>query len=281
MDKDELVKRGRLLVGMKCIEKEFAKKMVYQGIVRFGSARKWSNMENSKSNNKGQGDKNEGVFAIIDQDDKSTINKYTKRLKRALICEKRDNNLLALKSENVMDLPSYCFFSISDYDYNGDFKRNGMLSNMKVEVKKEYYNDFIKGRGITFAECDKLPDKDKPVLIIIKNLEKFLMNLKNSLKNLGIVESSIIADTVKYRDMNIDRFECIKNHPMEMFEKDNYFNYQKEYRLLINSKEYRRNKDIFEINIGSMKDYAYIYENYEELKNGTIVDLDVNLEILE
>jgi len=96
-------------------------------------------------------------------------------------------------------------------------------------LKQEYFKDFYQEEE---SSCVELKEKDKPVLLIIKNVSLFFDRLITKLISLGFKKEEIIIMPVKY--VNIHTNFISPREPYELFLKDvSYFN-QSEIRIVLN-----------------------------------------------
>ena len=94
---------------------------------------------------------------------------------------------------------------------------------------------------------------------------------------MGITNTEIITKHVKYMNFN-KKFLIPNESPEELFYKDNYYSYQGETRIVINSDKFRFENcsDSIDINIGDMRSYAQLNTDY--YYDGLTFDCNVILE---
>jgi len=273
MNEDEVAFDGSSFLALKCIKRKYAELMVNQGSIRFSLPQKWVNMD-LNDGNRGQGDRFEGIFEVINNSNeskhKSLLRKYGNNL--SYLAEGVFNYYRLL---TTMQNPTYCFYTLKDTHLKGAKPIEG-FQDFNIEIPKKLFLDFATDSGIRCIEdWRKTKEEEQPVLVVVRNTERFYMSLAQACKDLGIMRSSYLAHNIDYISIQGSEFVCPKNHPQELFYKDISFDYQCETRIVINSRKYRGMER--DINIGPMQEYADIVE-YDEILNGVSVKLKAYFE---
>lgn len=247
----------------RCTERQYAESFCQKGNMKFNTPRAWIEME--KKEGKGRGDLLEGVFANLHKNDISRLVQLKNM--RQNICGETIENITYLRSGDILDLPSYCLFGLDNNAFsNIDIDEDG-IKHYTTKITQQYFKDF--SNNATRESSKELPNEEQPVLVIITNPNEFFKRLINYFIKLGFKEEEIIIDSVEYMDKN-QGFCCHKEfYPMEVFLKDKSFEYQKEIRVLINTKNKKMLKQLSNknniVNIGDLSDISHIAKYYYEI----------------
>lgn len=249
--------------------------MVNHGYVRFNLPQKWVEMD-LNDGNRGQGDRFEGIFEVINISNesrhKSLLKKYGNNV--SYITEGVLNYYRLL---TTMQNPTYCFYTLKDRHLKGAKPVEG-FQKFDIEIPKKLFLDFATENGIRSIQDWRETEKDEqPVLVVVRNTERFYMSLAQACKDLGIMRSSYLAHNIDYIKIQDTEFACPKDHPQELLYKDISLEYQCETRIVINSKKDRGK--VLDINIGPMQEYADIVE-YDEILDGISVKFTAHIEPL-
>ncbi len=192
---------------------------------------------------KGMGDINEGKL-VMNNIDFKLIDPKTKNILFQGYAEKAK---LEIKEDHKK--PVFCMSCIDFNSLEIEEETESTLVGKLIiseRQKKEFINEF----GDT---------------VLLISFSDFINRITRVFKENNI---SFIADKVKYSDYSINYMDrlnsSIKQNEEKFFWKDIFFNYQKEFRIVILNKEVD-NK--FEIDIGSIKDFSKIV-SAEEFLNG-------------
>jgi hypothetical protein len=132
-------------------------------------------------------------------------------------------------------------------------------------VTQEYFKDF--SENTTKESAEKLPEENRPALVMITNPEKFLERLTTFFVKMGVREEEILIEPVEYHNKK-EWFIATKGFPYELFLKDSSFSYQSEVRIIINTKDQAILQKLSEtnyiVNIGSLEDIASVVDFYYE-----------------
>lgn len=207
----------------RCTTKEYAEKFIQTGNIRFGKPQEW--IECYKKYGKGRGDLFEGTFA--------SIQKSVQMPKTLLLL--RDNCELLERKDRIYfsssKVKQYRTFGLYGLDLERFENKKGYPHGIypTFTLKQEYFKDFYQEEE---SSCVELKEKDKPVLLIIKNVSLFFDRLITKLISLGFKKEEIIIMPVKY--VNIHTNFISPREPYELFLKDvSYFN-QSEIRIVLN-----------------------------------------------
>ncbi len=245
----------------RCTEKQYAESFCSKGTIKLNTPKFWIELETKEG--KGRGDLLEGVYCSFPTYD---IQSYL------VLRELRDNvkgctqgNLSYLKSDDVNELPCFCMFGLYNHSFHYQyFKETDSCANVAY-VQDSYFRDFYKYKTRESIEC--LPDKNKPVFVIIKSPNIFFERVYNHLETLGVSRQEILIKPVTYLDKNIP-FLTRSKYPMELFLKDVRFQNQSELRIVINTKNSNVIKQLrkqnFILDIGDLSDITEIYKYYLE-----------------
>jgi hypothetical protein len=248
----------------RCTDVKYANKLRNEGSVMFNTPRRWSEIEKEKR--KGQGDIYEGVFAACNLYDIESIiyniNRYDD------VESFSDGDLVYFRRSSVVDMPAYCFFLLKQELFQCTGTAGKQV--IKANIPGKYFQDFA--HGISKERLESLDEKDRPSLVIIKDMDKFIDMIKYKLIKLGVNKSQIITQVITY-DNKKTPFHCTANSPYELFIKDDSFRYQSEGRIVINI----RDKELLDylvrnpINIGSIKEFSTISDTYFE--KGMLIEM--------
>jgi len=203
----------------RCVEREFAELMFYNGILHFSYPNKW--IEEAKKGNVGQGDLLEGVYS-------NEFNEKTHGL-RDDVEEPIIIGQKYLRSQSVVkNWLCLCFFSASDlteHHQEGDA--------LVFDMSKAYAEDF--GKDETWESRFSQKDlKKRMAMVVIHRPDIFINKIKSFFGEKGLVEGrDYYMRSIHYRTEG-ERFTYEKA-PMELLHKDIRFMYQQEFRIMLNS----------------------------------------------
>ncbi|KKX99936.1 hypothetical protein VN21_16940 [Paraclostridium benzoelyticum] len=254
------MKQPNIINLFRCTERQYAESFCEKGNMKFNTPGYWIELE--KEEGKGRGDLLEGVCASVHKEDIPML----AQLKdiRENICGETIDNITYLRSKDILELPSYCFFGLDVKDFS-DVKGDKYGQNKyQTTVIQQYFKDF--SDNTTKEVAKELPMHKQPVLVMINNPNKFFERLINYLIELGLKREEILINPVEYIDKSKGFYSLKELYPGELFLKDSSFEYQREVRVVINTK----NKEILSklssnnniINIGDLSDIANIEEFY-------------------
>ena len=172
------------------------------------------------------------------------------------------NGRFYFQSRDVLELRTFCVFGLNNSLFPKSLEGEDKNFYPTGNISRHYFDDFW---DKTKEETDKLPDEQKPVLLIIKSPSEFFKRLKQSLYKLGFAENEFIIQYVLYMDKN-QQFLINTPIPHELFFKDNKFKYQSEIRVVLIPRNPKPIKSLNDKNgildIGCMKDIAEIQKYY-------------------
>ena len=234
---DELPK-----IMLRCMSREDAENFVKFGIVKFGTPRIWIDYCSKEGNNR-IGDDLEGVFSRH-----SVIEMFSPRKSDFVSCQIKNGyfNYWRLSS---LDLPVVCFYGIG--------KRNIKVSGVKTlyhtqdigYVDVSYFKDFLNNSNFSLEEYNKVPKNEQKVIVFIKEPVKFVNLIKEKLGN------KVLYDNVDYKNKK-QSFDVNLDYPLELFIKDNDYEPQSEFRIVLTDSSIRQ------VELGDLPDFCHIEEMY-------------------
>jgi hypothetical protein len=149
-------------------------------------------------------------------------------------------------------------------------------------VPASYFRDFMD--NLDPKEVEKLDQKDKPAVIVIKDYKEFEQRIINALMTLGLNRGEIIITRVAYIDF--DKYgedgwwDFGQKSPMELTIKHTRFENQSEGRIIINTDDERIRQILSKpIEIGSLEDIATVSNTY--LHEGMSIEATVDVYSLD
>lgn len=252
----------------RCTEKQYAETFCSKGRIKLNIPKFWIELE--KKEGKGRGDLSEGVycsFPSVDIESFLTLKNFRKN-----VSAYRLGNLCHLRSDDTIELPCFCLFGLYSNSFQYRYFKETNKWATVAYVKDRYFKDFYSYESRETIEC--LPDKYKPVFIIIKSPNKFFERIFTYFETLGISRNEVIINPIKYIDKEIP-FLLRADSPVELFFKDLRFSDQSELRIVINTKNMQAlnqlQKQNFIIDIGDLSDITEIYQYYLE---DMLIELD-------
>ena len=254
------MKKPNIINLFRCTERQYAESFCEKGNMKLNTPRYWIELE--KEEGKGRGDLLEGVCANVHKDDIPRL----VQLKdiRENICGETINNITCLRSKDILELPSYCFFGLDVKDFKDISIDEEGIKHYTTTVTQQYFKDFSDNTTKELAK--ELPRYKQPVLVMITNPNEFFKRITDYFLKLGLKREEILINAVKYIDKS-QGFYCPKElYPGELFLKDKSFEYQREVRVVINTKNKKILKELSDknniINIGNLSDITHIEEFY-------------------
>lgn len=229
----------------KIINAQYIQSTILSGNIYFGCAEYYAYQE--VLGNKGQGDKNEGLYARVKKDNLSYINEQ-ERLYGEDLCKIENGDFLDLKLRSVINMPIYCFYSVNANDLGVKyFDEPGETLKVryrtyKFNISKEVFKDFS---AENFGMMNFINHTD------------LYRRIQNSLRSEGC--KHILKSRIKYVNRVGKEWICPEGHPAELFYKDKSFGYQKEGRIVVTDRkisfinEEHSNKKYRVLNIGNVK----------------------------
>jgi hypothetical protein len=266
------VKPNEAYAALRSTSVEYADGLINDGTIVFNCAKSWVEME--RKNGKGQGDLYEGIFAACEPLDYELAISYKQRFYD--VETEFDGKLIYFRRKSVMQMPAYCFFILKQSlfecpEKDGNQKITGHIPGI-------YFQDFAGGK--TIEEIMLLPEKKRPSIVLMNDIDRFIRMIKKKLISMGVNRKDIFVYAISYKDKHTP-FLHYGNSPRELFLKDISFSHQSECRIVINTTD-RSLIDILvgkPINIGPIKEFAQKCDTY--LKEGAIVEMNVLVEAIE
>lgn len=211
---------NKIILLSKCVEREFAETLFYDGVLHFDYPSKW--IEKGEKGNVGQGDALEGVY--------TNENKFWNFFRRWFprLVRDKETGTKYLRSRKIVNWPCYCLYSISDQT-----KPEGREGDYVVyDMSEAYAQDFADGK--TWEDRLKPEFKDRKAMVVIHRPQVFLKKVKDFLeKEKGLVQDcDYYMDCVQYR-VDGEKF-TYREIPEELFHKGVRFEKQQEFRIALN-----------------------------------------------
>lgn len=278
---------GRLLnenehfIAVKILERRYAVDMIKYGRIQFSCAENWS-----KIIIKGQGDKNEGIFGRQINNNEIKVEELMKKYHYNIDLNK-SNKYVTYKRKDVCKLPAYCFYVINNSRWKLTFT-DKQIDNENIcrgitKISKHYINDFYRSNKINNEkDYNKTDLNDRPAIVIIFKPQIFEEKLVETIKSKFLIdERNILKNLINYRKSNNDIF-INEHHPYELFNKDNRFSRQLEYRFVINDSSVmaeipKENNNKFIIDIGNLSNCAVILKD-QYYKNDLLCEANLIIE---
>jgi hypothetical protein len=245
----------------RCTEKKFASTFCSNGTIKLNTPRSWINY--AREDGMGRGDLLEGVYCSYPTKGISSF-AFLKEFRNNIESE-TDRDIIYLRSNDVIDLRSLCFYALynTSFEYRY-FHETGKWAKVSY-VKLDYFRDFYKYKSR--EDIQQLPDGEQPVFVIIKSPNKFFERLYFYFEKIEIPRSDILIKPIECIDKK--QLFIIKDPaPAELFIKDKRFINQSELRIVINSNNKKAleclKKDDFIIEIGDLSDITDVYPYYLE-----------------
>ena len=163
-----------------------------------------------------------------------------------------------------MSFPSCCFFGLDKNDFSDISIDEEGIKHYTNTVTQKYFKDFSNNN--TKESASELPKDEQPTLVIITNPNEFFKRIIDYFIKLGLKREEILINPVKYIDKTQGFYSPKEVYPRELFLKDISFAYQREVRVVINTKNKKVLKELSTknniINIGDLSDITHIEEFY-------------------
>lgn len=242
---------------IRCTKIKFANSLVDRGTVMFNCAKAWADIEKKKG--KGQGDVYEGVFAVCHHSDIDSILSYNRQYDD--VESECNGKLVYFRRKSVMQMPAFCFFMLKQSLFDCSGKEG--IQTISTIIPGTYFQDFAD--GMQLDQIMLLSEEERPSLVIISDMDKFIEMIKKKLISIGVRESEILVKAIQYEDKHTP-FYNPAGSPKELFLKDKSFSYQAEGRVVVNT----RNRLLIDalvqkpIDIGSLKEFSKQSNTYFE-----------------
>lgn len=239
----------------RCTRRKFAQSFK-EGKIYFNQPKNW--IVEEINGNKGRGDILEGTFMAVYKDNYSEST-----IKNEPITFIDANKLRHFRNKSIEDIYSLCFYGLNDNIFNKKSIDCEGKAHYTSFVKSEYFTDF--SDGITKEAYSSINELEQPVVLFIKNPNKLLKKVKETLKKIGIKEEEIIISPIEYINKD-EPYLLTVTYPKELLLKDMYYSEQNELRIIINSDDNifvnYMNEHNNIIDIGNIEDIVEIYDYY-------------------
>lgn len=168
----------------KCVERRFAEKLFYDGVLHFGYPREW--IEKAKTAKLGQADPWEGVYSneiICDNYDK-----------REDVEEPTIDGVKYLRSRKIVEWPCYCLYSVSDQTEPVRIEGDCVVYDMSEAYAQDFAGDEKREtRFDTAFEARK-------AMVVIRRPQVFLKKVTDFFEEKDLVEGrDYYMGCVQYR----------------------------------------------------------------------------------
>lgn len=257
----------------KLTKRKYAEPLINRGSIYFGTPQQWADAHKKPG---GSGDIYEGTLGtyLLSEIDKGReMKEYFESFTDVIEVVIGDRVLL--KSKRNMNLRAFCFYMLQfDRFSNQDNWESG--SKHIVKMSPKLFADFAD--GMTKAEIDKLPEEEKPSMIIIGNGYAFLKRIEDALKAMGVKDEEIFFSEIRYEQISVGSYRHIKNYyvPQELYWKDARYQHQSEGRIVVNTDNPTVLKALEEpLQIGTL-DNTIAVRHDDFFENGITVEIVAN-----
>lgn len=261
---------------LRCTKQKYAKNFMEQGEIKLSTPQSW--VDYAINNTEGRGDKYEGMLAhhgMFDIQNMILLNaKYEKYRDLLRI---NYGNQVYLKKENDMRLPCFCVYTLRHSMFQPPSKPG--RQRISTTIPGSYFRDF--SDDMDEEKVKKLPDSEKPAVIVIKDFDEFVIRLKKVLVSMGVEPEEILINHITYLDYyhhgKNSWLDLCQEPPKQLFAKDIRFEDQNESRVIVNT----ISKDILQglskpIYLGPMFDIADVVYSYHY--HGIEIEMDAIIE---
>ncbi len=254
---------------LRAAKNKYSKKLIDVGSIKFNTPQDWV-----EDKSKGRGDILEGVFASCHILNIEGIIYYSQLYDDAY--GETFGKLVYFRRKRTMNLPCYCFYLLKANSLQVPKEEGKQRVSVKIEGK--YFRDFAD--NISIDDIDNLKAEDKPSVVVIHDIDRFIEKITDKLILLGLKKSEIMTHIIEYNDKNIP-FYCTRKPPNELKIKDNTFSHQQEGRIIINTDntsilEYLQNNPI---EVGSLNDISEKTDAY--LHDGMMLEFTADVYKIE
>ena len=210
---------NKLVLLSKCVERRFAEKLFYEGVLHFSIPSEW--IKKAKEGSIGQGDLLEGVYT-----NENKFRNFFRRWFPRLVPD-NENGVNYLRSRKIVNWPCYCLYSVSDQTEPVGREGDYVVYDMSVA----YANDF--NGNETWENRFDTAFEDRKAMVVINRPMAFLKKVRDFFEEKGLVEGrDYYMGCVQYRKDG-EKF-TYKEVPTELFHKDARFEPQQEFRIALN-----------------------------------------------
>lgn len=182
---------------LRCTKMRYARTFLNCGQIKFSTPSSWVEYEEKYGD--GRGDRLEGTMATFNiwnfENSLPILRKYSHYTDLLKI---QNGNRIYLKRRRDMHLPCFCLY----YLKNSMFicpKEPG-IQKLKTSIPYSYFRDFAD--NMSPEEVQKLPEDERPVLIVIEDYPEFKRRLVHKLIEIGLLDREIIETKVSYFDFD-------------------------------------------------------------------------------
>ena len=147
----------------------------------------------------GRGDRLEGTIATFNiwdfENSLPILRKYSHYTDLLKI---QNGNRIYLKRKRDMQLPCFCLYYLKNSMFICPEKSG--IQKLKTSIPYSYFRDFAD--NMSPEEVQKLPEDERPVLIVIENYPEFKRRLTHKLIEIGLLDCEIIETKVDYFDFD-------------------------------------------------------------------------------
>ena len=259
---------NNLILLSKCVEREFAETLFYDGVLHFDYPSKC--IEKGEKGNVGQWDALEGVY--------TNENKFWNFFRRWFprLVRDKETGTKYLRSRKIVNWPCYCLYSISDQT-----KPEGREGDYVVYDMSEAYAQDFSGKE-TWENRFETKFPDRKAMVVIHRPQVFLDKVKRRFADFRLVEGrDYYMGCVQYRKEG-EKF-TYKDVPWELFHKDARFEKQQEYRIALNPSSGKVKEMLIggqDVALGgSLEDCAMLKSHFYKGARILVKDGEVRLEI--
>ena len=247
---------------LRCTKMRYARTFLNCGQIKFSTPSSWVEYEEKYGD--GRGDRLEGTMATFNiwdfENSLPILRKYSHYTDLLKI---QNGNRIYLKRRRDMHLPCFCLY----YLKNSMFicpKEPG-IQKLKTSIPYSYFRDLAD--NMSPEEVQKLPEDERPVLIVIEDYPEFKRRLVHKLIEIGLLDREIIETKVSYFDFDqygeFGWWDFGQKSPMELAVKHIRFKDQNEGRFIINTDNQRILQLLDKpIEIGPLDDICILCDHY-------------------
>jgi hypothetical protein len=245
--------RKRPLALLKFADELWKLESLQKGNLYMNTLRFFKELE-EKAEIKGMGDKNEGSMILTELD----IKIYNNETNELVYQGPAGRSAFTLEEDLQKHALCLCYLDYSNLEI---YERVDNYLNAKIIFTDEQKEEFRKSFG-------------KHVLVMPFPI--FVKNLEDTFNKEDI---AFVRDIVKYDDFSINNKERLddfmENKPEKYFWKDNYFETQREYRVIVLNRD---SDEPFQINIGDISNNSFITSSENLFNHGYCVQVHFNPE---
>lgn len=264
---------------LRCTKMGYARAFLKYGQIKFSTPESWVKYEEEHGD--GRGDRFEGTIATFNiWDFEHALPILIKYSRYTDLLRVQVGNRIYLKRKRDMQLPCFCLYYLKNSMFVCPEKAG--IQKLKTSIPYSYFRDFAD--NMSPEEVKKLPEDERPVLIVIENYPDFKQRLIRKLMEIGLLRHEIIETRIDYYDFDeygeSGWWDFGQKSPMELAIKHIRFKEQNEGRFIINT----GNQEVLQllenpIEIGPLDDICTVYEHY--LYDGIDIVMTAKVEQIE